>query len=594
MAELLVQIGLNNVCCSLALALVALMVGTATKRPRLSHLLWLFVLIKIITPPVVTIPVITLDILPKMSTANSQSSLIERSSIHLDPNNEPGLSTTFPSTHTGFIVMNRVLTWLPSIWMLGSAVILVGSMIRVARFNHLLATESGVAPSEVYAVANSITRRLGLDKVPLICLTHAHLSPMVWWVGGRVKIILPAALLDRMEEQQWQWILAHELAHVRRHDYLVRWLEWLACVVFWWNPVVWWAQHNLRAMEEICCDDLVISCLNPKPKSYAQSIFLAVEFLALPVLRPPAIASEINSGGNLERRFKMILSKNRNRQYSYWLHAGVLIGALAVLPLGIATAQDSEAVAKRLKEAVKQGEITPKQADAMMGALKKKDTPGKSDMGKESIDKKSAAIDKVEKLAKEKTKEKQAEPKKIKIGKDSATKDERDINEIGKELKAAVKAGKLTKEEAVKKWTAIQKEASAKKEKDYDTKSQKLKNAAASGKQAKEQALDKQTEPKKMKTGKDNATKDERDINEIGKELKAAVKAGKITKEQARDKWAHIQKLAKAKEKQENEGDTIAEKLKAEVKAGRLTKEEALNKLRAMKEKASTKDKDNN
>ena len=111
----------------------------------------------------------------------------------------------------------------------------------------------------------------------------------------------------QMDAQQWQWILAHELAHelahVRRRDYLVRWLEWLACVVFWWNPVVWWAQRNLRAAEEICCDELVISCLNPKPISYANSLLSAVEFLARPALRPPAMASEINSGGFLERRF---------------------------------------------------------------------------------------------------------------------------------------------------------------------------------------------------------------------------------------------------------------------------------------------------
>ena len=113
--------------------------------------------------------------------------------------------------------------------------------------------------------------------------------------------MIPTALLDQMEAAQWRWVLAHELAHVRRRDYMVRWLEWLACVCFWWNPVVWWAQRNLRAMEEICCDEMVMSCLNPKPKFYADSLLSAVEFLARPAIRPPAMASEINSGGFLER-----------------------------------------------------------------------------------------------------------------------------------------------------------------------------------------------------------------------------------------------------------------------------------------------------
>ena len=67
---------------------------------------------------------------------------------------------------------------------------------------------------------------------------------------------------------------------------------------------MWWAQRNLRAMKEICCDDLVLSSLNPEPKSYASSLLAAVESLARPVLRTPAMASEINSGGYFERRFE--------------------------------------------------------------------------------------------------------------------------------------------------------------------------------------------------------------------------------------------------------------------------------------------------
>jgi len=202
---------------------------------------------------------------------------------------------------------------------------------------------------------------------------------MVWWAGGKVRIVISTTLLDQMDAHQWQWILAHELAHVRRRDYLVRWLEWLACVLFWWNPVVWWAQRNLRAMEEICCDDLVISCLSPKPKFYANSLLSAVEFLARPAIRPPAMASEINSGGFLERRFKMIVSEKPNQSSSRLLQACVLLCAMVVLPLGIASAQDYSAVAKRLKKAVKKGEITQQHADVMMAALKKEKAPEAGD-----------------------------------------------------------------------------------------------------------------------------------------------------------------------------------------------------------------------
>ena len=130
-----------------------------------------------------------------------------------------------------------------------------------------------------------------MKPVPTIRTTRAQLSPLVWWVGGKVRVVIPQSLFDQMDVQYSQWILAHELAHVCRRDYLVRWLEWLACVVFWWNPLVWWGRLNLRTNEEICCDDLILSSLNPKPRTYAASLLNAIEHLASSVICPPAVAT---------------------------------------------------------------------------------------------------------------------------------------------------------------------------------------------------------------------------------------------------------------------------------------------------------------
>ena len=239
------------------------------------------------------------------------------------------------------------------------------------RFKRLLLANSESAPQDLQTEAERIASRLGLATIAEVCTTSARISPMVWWTGGQVRVVIPTTLLDQMKAAQWRWVLAHELAHVRRRDYMVRWLEWLACVCFWWNPVVWWARHNLRANEEICCDALVVRSLKPKPDSYAVSLLTAIECLARPVLHPPAMASEINSGGYLERRFKMIVSGTINRKTSRWLQAFVLLFATVVLPFGLGYAQDYKAVGKRLKTAVTAGELTPQQARAMMDALRR-------------------------------------------------------------------------------------------------------------------------------------------------------------------------------------------------------------------------------
>ena len=407
---------------------------------------------------------------------------------------------------------------------------------------------------------------------------------MVWWIGGKVRIVIPTTLLEQMDAQQWQWILAHELAHVRRRDYMVRWLEWLACVVFWWNPVVWWAQRNLRATEEICCDELVISCLNPKPKLYANSLLSAVEFLARPVFRPPAMASEINSGGFLERRFKMIVSDNPKRSNTHWLQACVLLCALVVLPVGIASAQDYKAVERRLGEAVSNGELSLEQAGVMMDALKKAGG-AKKDQGSDRA--------------------------------------EAYLMKVKKELGAAVETGRISREDAAKRYEGAEKGirermAAGRRQRgserqrtthedmraEYEGFERRIKAAVREGKMTREEAGE-QLEGFRRRMAM--AERGERGERSIGREdygraeakLKKAVAEGKISQEDAiarlnamrkmiagqgeRQRGGERQRTTRGDKRAEYEG--FERRIKAAVEAGKMTREEAGEKLEAYKKR---------
>ena len=515
MTDFFLQIGLSNACFSLALAIVATVVGAKARRPHLAHLLWLLVFVKLLTPPIVTIPIVTIPAQGETAAAINDYSrpgppLSISRQLNIDAQPDASLSSKL-----GSAAWNHARVWLPPIWLLGSVVVFAFSMLRVCRFSRMLAAASEVAPHRLQTAAAKIARRLKLNTITTICTTSAGLSPMVWWAGGKVRIVIPTALLDQMDAQQSQWILAHELAHVRRGDHLVRWLEWLACVCFWWNPVVWWAQRNLRAMEEICCDELVISCLNPKPKFYANSLLSAVEFLARPVLRPPAIASEINSGGFLERRFKMIVSETPKRSNTRWRQICALLCAMVVLPLGIASAQDYEAVEKRLGEAVSKGELTLKQASVMMDALRKAGGAKKeADWPKQ------------------------------------AKKSEADLKATWKKPQAMVKAGKLTKEQAVAKMSAIKKEAAKK-----DQGSERAKAY----------------------------------LMKVKKELGELVEAGRISKEDAAKRYEGAQKSIQermaaerrrgsrrtTREDKRSEYEGFERRIRAAVAEGKMTREEA-------------------
>ncbi|MHC5024681.1 MAG: M56 family metallopeptidase, partial [Planctomycetota bacterium] len=345
MSDLLLQFGLSNLLISLALAIGAWAVHRTGKRPLVAHLLWLIVLAKLVTPPILTVPVLPvlgLTTAAEMPSEHAGLAAISTDLLVADPDGATAVLDG-RAAETGSVVarhrlVERGKTGLILVWVLGSVCVLAWSLVRIFRFNRLLDMASELAPPEVQRIASEIGPRLGLRAAPAIYTASAQVSPMVWWIGGRVRVLIPAAL-PRENAGQLRWILAHELAHIRRRDHLVRWLEWLACVSFWWNPVAWWARRYLRINEEICCDALVLSSLRPEPRTYAHSLMTVVEFLASPAIRPPAVASEIHSGGFLERRFRMIVSNTPMTRTPRWLRAFILLCAAGLLPLGMASAE---------------------------------------------------------------------------------------------------------------------------------------------------------------------------------------------------------------------------------------------------------------
>lgn len=365
MTELLLQTGLSNALFSLLLAIIALVIGLVFRRPQLTYVLWLLVLIKLLTPPVVSVPLA--PALWQAAPGGTAQLPLEEPALGSSglAGAEQPAGTAHPPGYgaAAFRISGRAVnwlaaarTWLPPLLLIGSLLALAWSAVRVVGFHRRLAAEAEPAPAEIQGVAADVARRLNLRRAPGVYTTSAHMSPLVWWLDGRLAIVMPAQLLGQLDCQQQQLVLAHELAHVRRRDYLVRWLEWLACLSFWWNPVVWWAQRNLRATEEICCDALVLSCLKPQPRSYAKSLLAVVEFLTYPALRPPVLASQISNGGLFLRRCRMIVSANANRTTARWMHALVIILAIVVLPLGAQLYAKGEADAKPAKTSTEKGE----------------------------------------------------------------------------------------------------------------------------------------------------------------------------------------------------------------------------------------------
>lgn len=113
-----------------------------------------------------------------------------------------------------------------------------------------------VSPS-IEAAAARIAARLQLRRAVGIFESTAVVAPtLVGWV--KPVVLLPAAALAGLTPEQLQAILAHELAHVRRHDYLINLLQSVVETLLFYHPAVWWVSAQVREEREHCCDDLAV------------------------------------------------------------------------------------------------------------------------------------------------------------------------------------------------------------------------------------------------------------------------------------------------------------------------------------------------
>lgn len=380
--DALLSMGASNLVLSTALALAAWIVHRRARRPWLAHLLWVLVLVELVTPPVFNAPLLrvggedapTTEHLLALVDAAGRTDVAAAGTVH---------SATLPSDAAKAEVTTSfgaaLGPWLVRVWVLGSLLVLVVGVVRVVRFDRALRRSRRPADARIGTVANELAARFGLRRTPRTCVVDADVSPFVWGAAGRALVVVPRSLVERLDERALRMVLAHEFAHVRRRDHLVRWLEWAALVAFWWNPVLWFARRGLRDVEELCCDALVVERLATTPKTYARALLDAIELLARPALRPPLVASPMTTGGTLEKRLTMIVSDRFLGAPSRLTRALAALAAAIVLPLGIASAQapDYDAVGARLVEAVEKGELTADQAKAMFGALAEKHLEGR-------------------------------------------------------------------------------------------------------------------------------------------------------------------------------------------------------------------------
>ena len=163
-----------------------------------------------------------------------------------------------------------------------------------------LRTRAAPARLELASAALRLARQLHVARpVRLLESPLVDVPTVIGWL--KPVVLFPASALAGLSPMQLEAILAHELAHVRRHDYLINLLQTVVETLLFYHPAVWWVSRQIRVEREHCCDDLAVS-LCGDPIVYAQAL------ADLEELRAPggrlAIAA---SGGSLLERVRRLI-----------------------------------------------------------------------------------------------------------------------------------------------------------------------------------------------------------------------------------------------------------------------------------------------
>jgi len=174
---------------------------------------------------------------------------------------------------------------------------------------------------------NRLSRQLKVSRsVQLVESALVQIPTVIGWL--RPVILLPATALTGLTTLQMEAMLAHELAHIRRYDYLSNILQMIAETLGFFHPCVWWISRKIRIERENCCDDLALSVCGD-PKSYAQAL---TEMEKIRCCQAElALAA---SGGNLVKRISRLLAKDiPHRTQRSWMQAVIAITLLLAVSI---------------------------------------------------------------------------------------------------------------------------------------------------------------------------------------------------------------------------------------------------------------------
>ncbi|RRB07218.1 M56 family metallopeptidase [Larkinella rosea] len=245
----------------------------------------------------------------------------------------PPISTTWIDELTSGL--NHYFPLLVTVWSCGAALLMVrllGGWVFVQRLTRKNAKE---APQAWQTYLNQVSRQLGISgAIRLVESSEISVPMTIGWL--KPIVLIPIGLLAGLSPRQVEAVLAHELAHIRRYDYLINLIQSAVEILLFFHPAIWWLSARVREEREHCCDDVAIRLCGDRA-SLAQAL-VHIEERRQAVLSTPALAMAFGARKqSFVQRVKRVIGISEKQSNAK--PNGLLVAGCLVLLTGLVTGQ---------------------------------------------------------------------------------------------------------------------------------------------------------------------------------------------------------------------------------------------------------------
>jgi len=222
----------------------------------------------------------------------------------------------------------HLLPWIDGVWLVGVLLLALRAAGGWFELQRIRRRARMVIPAEVAVSFERVLERLRMGRRVVLRVSDEVISPMAMGVW-KAAVILPVAALMQLEPAQLEAVLAHELAHIRRWDYLYNLLQTIVECLLFFHPSVWWVSRCTRDLREACCDEVAArSCEDPV--MYAEAL-LQLEEQRTKHLQLAMAAKGHN--GSLLIRVRQILGEGMTMEQT--TTSGVRVAVAGAIVLGL-------------------------------------------------------------------------------------------------------------------------------------------------------------------------------------------------------------------------------------------------------------------